>query len=85
METIFDHSPSVQEIEVAADSLRPFNLRPTKEEYEASISPDMAIFDIAILLRGRKQFKESAKYFEKIPDLAEEFKFGFDNAMVAVD
>lgn len=72
MESIFDHSPSKEEI-------HNFTYGLDKEAYLSLTALDLLIADIAILYADRGEDLKSTEYWQKIPDLHNEFLLGFDN------
>lgn len=72
MESIFDHSPSKEEI-------HNFTYGLDKEAYLSLTESDLLIADIAILYADRGDDLKSAEYWQKVPDLHNEFLLGFDN------
>lgn len=84
METIFDHNVTPKEIK-HLDFLGEwacirhgidFDMPITPQSYKKQISKEGAIFDIAILLEHRGI--DASKYWEMIPELAQEYRLGKD-------
>lgn len=90
METIFDHNVTAEEIKVCGffdywqrirhgiDFKEPID----KGQYLDKITEEAAIFDIALLLEERGE--DAKKYWEKIPEIAQEYKLGFDDQQIPI-
>ena len=75
MESIYDHSPTLDEIINITYGL-------PKDVYLARTSKELLIADIAILYADRGHEGKSQEYWDKVPALHEEFLLGFDNLIV---
>ena len=89
METVFDFSPTVKEVNETAFNYLDMRLRcgdwnnnPTKDWYQKNVKPDWAIFDIAILFEGRGETETAQTYFDKIPAIAGEYQRGKDFELI---
>jgi hypothetical protein len=83
METIFEHTPSKDELlQLVGDK--------TREEYIQSMeylpTPEGAnLLCIALLYQMRKNKKTAKKYIAMVPDLYQEWILGNDNVMIPID
>lgn len=79
METIFDHSPTNQELKHLIGDF-------SKKEYleELSFAPaGENILFIALLYEYRKDETNATKYREQIPDLYQQWQWGLDNEIIS--
>ncbi len=91
METIFDFSPTPQEIEQIAFNYLDMRLRlgkwnesPTEDWYRENIKPEWALFDLALLFTSRDNEAAAETYWAQIPAIAQEYKLGLDYQVTAV-
>lgn len=72
METIFDHNPTTEELEVTGNNFR------SREWYFAHVDEETAWFDLALLFRERGDTKGEARAWSHIPGRRDEYLRGFD-------
>lgn len=76
METIFAHNPTPSELlELTGKS------DCTEKDYLKDRS-FFALLDIALLWDIREENAEANKYWEQIPELAQEYRLGFDDLLL---
>jgi hypothetical protein len=79
METIFDYSPTEQELIGLL-----YNLSITADEYKQTRANDFIIADLALLFEARNQQEKANEYWAKIPDLHQEYLLGFDDVLIPI-
>lgn len=93
METIFDHNPTITELEECGYLSSWQNVRHgidfeqplTEAGYFAQITKKAAYFDLALLYEFRGDQKKADQYWEKIPEMGNEYKLGFDYKQTPIE
>ncbi|WP_374166540.1 hypothetical protein [Arcticibacter sp. MXS-1] len=91
MKTIFDFNPTNEEMfdlfsydKDARTLICGFSVLPVPlERYQESASDKGKIFDIALLLEHRNDPK-AKKYWAKIPDIEQQYRWEFDDQQIPV-
>lgn len=93
MKTIFDFNPTEIELKelfgfnTETDSMSyGFSIIPQpNSEYSTTTSTEEKILDIALLLELRGEQKVANEFWSKIPDVARQYRHGFDNQITFVN
>lgn len=92
METIFDYSPTAQElIDIRFDAFSlclkfgiDSNKELTPELYKELVSQDNAYYDLAVLFEFRNNQNKANEYWAKLPAALQSEGLGFDCVEIAI-